>query len=368
MWITLLLLVAYGPIICFGTVETMIKRVPQFRASARYDDVAKLESSVCGSTVLAAGVWLTGIGIFIYYVTGDLAIHARLIGEMASAVAVSFVTGFFLWRLHAHEDFKLVGVLELARAAFSFLLVVGGCYFWGLTGGVRGYVIQEVFIAVLCAQQTIKRQGPVSASFNVFRIWCAAKEGFPISLSWWMFVIQNSVDRLLIGIWISAYAVGLYGLAISLTNVFAIVPTVVGRVLYPRVNYQMHGGASDSEIASSLLRPTRSLAAAIAMAQALLLLAMPVIYIKILPKSARPLSRRDPPHGVCIGQFSQTRCEFSRSATSRSKVSQFCCDEPAAKCNLERVRHACRVWACWRSTRQLRWRRGPICTCMVTCP
>ncbi len=284
VWITLLLMISYGPILCLGTVETLVKRVPQFQARGEKGKLSSLESAVFSSVLLAGGIWFLLSQAIIPLVSSETADGRFALVVMAFAVGMSFITAFFQSRFNAYEDFKSVGMAESVRATTALLLVVTGCFLFGLRGAALGYLGQEIMMACWTGWRSFSRQGAIKPGLDFSGMVVAVKEGFPISLSWWMFIVQNSIDRAVLGAMLSVEIVGYYGLGISLTNLFSLVPTIVGRVLYPRVNHQMHSGASDSEVANFLLRSTRALAVFLALLQAVLLIAMPLLYNVLLPK------------------------------------------------------------------------------------
>ena len=58
VWITLMLIVAYGPIVSFGAVEVLSKMIPYYRGGQNLFRVREVENSVMGAIVLSAGLAL----------------------------------------------------------------------------------------------------------------------------------------------------------------------------------------------------------------------------------------------------------------------------------------------------------------------
>ena len=62
VWITLGLIASYSPIICLGTVETLVKEVPYYLGRNDLIRVRQIEGSVLGSLVLA-GLFFSVLGL-----------------------------------------------------------------------------------------------------------------------------------------------------------------------------------------------------------------------------------------------------------------------------------------------------------------
>lgn len=284
IWVTLLLIIAYSPIVCLGAMETMLKKVPYHLA--RHEDhlVRETESGVFGMAVLTISVlvlvgvstWLFGIRLF--------GIHSSLLLLTFLAAGINNVTYYFYWRFTAHENFKSVAFLDALRAVVAFALIAGLACLWGLRAAVIGYVLHETVMCVTAAFTNIRAHGWPGVSFNRALLWRIVLVGFPITILWWTLTLQATVDRVVLGSMLGPKAVGYFGLGISLVGGLALVPMAVGRVLYPRINSEF-GKASDADsIKSLVLAPTLALGTLLANMQAVLLLAAPLLYNNLLPK------------------------------------------------------------------------------------
>ena len=69
IWITLLLIISYAPIISFGTVETLLKKFPYFIGRGEIDKAKEIEKGVLGSIFISA-ILLLLIGFtFNFFIT-----------------------------------------------------------------------------------------------------------------------------------------------------------------------------------------------------------------------------------------------------------------------------------------------------------
>lgn len=284
IWITLLLLVAYAPIGGMGTVETMLKQVPYYRGRQDLQKVHEIEDGVMGSAVISAlAVLLMSFLAPIFLNSTSLHVHLPLVIVTLITVAISYFTGYFYYRFAAYENFHAMGIMDFLRAVLSLVLVAGMGWKWGLKGAVVGFLLVEVLICSLTILLNIRCHGRPGLSFKRSILFDAIRIGFPITIVWWVLILQNSIDRLVLGSMLDPLAVGHYGLGVSIAATLAIVPMVVGRVLYPAMNKQL--GASDPDLMRQLvMAPTVMLGAIFANMQALALVGMPILYTHFLPK------------------------------------------------------------------------------------
>ena len=285
LWVTVLLIAAYSPIICLGTVETMLKEVPYYLGRSDLQRVHEVESGVLGSIVLAALI-LVAIGLTSLLVlpSNFLGIGPLLLFLVFITIAISTFTAYFYWRFAAYENFKAVAALDVSRSILAFLFIGGMAWIWGLRGAVVGYLLHEAGVCLPAIWLNVRAHGPASVSFRADSILHAIRVGFPITLVWWVLTLQASVDRVVLGSLSGALAVGYYGLGISLTSVLGLVPSVVGRVLYPKVNRRCGEEADADSMKSIVLAPTLALGAMLANLQLMVLISMPFIYNHLLPK------------------------------------------------------------------------------------
>jgi O-antigen/teichoic acid export membrane protein len=96
--------------------------------------------------------------------------------------------------------------------------------------------------------------------------------------------LTASVDRLVLGGLLGAAAVGYYAFGISLSGILFLVPTVVGRVLYPKVNKHFGRQADSHSMRRVVLAPTLALGTLLVNFQIVLLIGAPLLYNQILPK------------------------------------------------------------------------------------
>jgi O-antigen/teichoic acid export membrane protein len=302
VWVTLMLVASYGPIVCLGTVETLLKQVPYYRGRNEPDRVKEIEDGILGSIVLAS-LFALAASLTTPFVMAStsLSAHSSLIVMVFVTMALGYFSAYFYHRFAAYEDFKSTGLIDFLRAAVALLFVGGMGWKWGLQGAVLGYLLHEAVTCLVLVLLNVRRHGKVGVSFRRDLLVHAVRVGFPITIVWWVLILQNSVDRVVLGSLLGPLSVGHYGLGLSVMSILSIVPMVVGRVLYPKVNRQFGEGADQNAMRRLVFAPTLALATLLANLQVLLLAATPILYNELLPKY-RP--------GLLSGQILILGCFF----------------------------------------------------------
>jgi O-antigen/teichoic acid export membrane protein len=285
IWVTLLLLVSYAPIFCLGTVETLLKQVPYYLGRNDLKRVREIENSVLGSIVLSAIlVGLLALATPFVLPFTSFNVGASLAVMVLVTIAINYFSSFFYHRFSAYENFKMTGAMDAIRAAVCLVLVGGMGWVWGLRGAVTGYLLQEIVMFLITASLNIRAHGRPGISFHRESIIGAIRVGLPISLLWWVLTLTASVDRLVLGGMVGAAAVGYYALGISLSGILFLVPMVVGRVLYPKVNKHFGQNADAEAMKRVVLAPTLALGTLLVNFQICLLAGTPLLYNQLLPK------------------------------------------------------------------------------------
>ena len=285
VWITLLLVASYSPIVCLGTVEAMVKEVPFYLGRNDLLRVREIENGVLGSIILAASAFVaTGLLGFVVLPSDFLGAGPVLLLLVFLTIAISAFNGFFYWRLTAYESFRAVASLDICRSSLAFVFIGGLGWLWGLPGAVVGYLLHEVGVCVGGVWLNVRHHGRPGVDFRPELLWHAVRVGFPITVLWWVLILQTSVDRVVLGSLVGASAVGYFGLGLSLASVLGLLPGVVGRVLYPMVSRQFGKEADPHSMKALVLAPTLALAALLVNLQLLLLVFLPILYNTLLPK------------------------------------------------------------------------------------
>ncbi len=285
VWVTLLLIVTYSPIVSLGAVEALVKKVPYFRGRNETERLREIESSVLGSMILSVGVILTLAPLSLLVLPRTAINISPYIAMMwVVTIGIGYFSAYFYHRFCAYENFKMSGAIDACRSILSLLLVGGLGWVWGLNGAVAGYFFQEVGVLGLAAFSSIRAYGAPGVSFRKDLMVDAIRIGFPITLLMWVLGLTFGVDRIVLGGMLGKVAVGYYGLGFSVAGVLVLIPTVVGRVLYPKVNRQFGENPAPELMRRVVVAPALAVGTLTVNMQALLLAGSPILYCVMLPK------------------------------------------------------------------------------------
>jgi O-antigen/teichoic acid export membrane protein len=285
VWVTLTLVISYSPIVVLGTVETLLKQVPYYLGRGEAAQIQEVENSVMGSVVLSAVV-VVGLAFLAPLVLPftSLGIDSPLVVMMLLTAATGYFSAYFYNRFAAYENFKAAGAMDFLRSILALLFVGGMGWIWGLRGAVAGYLLHEISMCFLTTFLNVRSHGKVGVNFHRDLLIRAVRVGFPITLLWWILTLTGTVDRIVLGSLLGPLSVGHYGLGLSLVGTLSFVPTVVGRVLYPKVNKQFGKDREAKSMKRLILAPTLAMGTLLVNLQVVLLVIMPFLYNQLLPK------------------------------------------------------------------------------------
>jgi len=290
VWISMLLIISYAPIANFGTIEALLKQFPYFTGKGKLARAKEIEDCVLGSTVLST-ILILIIGFTFHFVIKSQSVESLLplLRVMFVTSALSLLSAYSYYRFPARHNFKIVSIIDTTRAFLSFFLVVSFSWFWGLQGTVLGLLITEVVICVFSGTLSINICGKLGINIDLKTIKNLIWIGFPISLIWWIYIVQTSADRL-ISIWmLGSKATGYYGLGVALVSIVILLPRSVSRVLYPRVNEKIGETISQQELRGLVIEPAQVLSLLLPLMIGTLILLSPIIYHQLLPKYSHGL-------------------------------------------------------------------------------
>jgi O-antigen/teichoic acid export membrane protein len=285
IWITLLLIVSYAPIIALGTVETLLKMLPYHIGKGELLRAKEVEGSVLGSVILSAvGLLILGFSFNIFIKFNPVVHLLPQIRIMIVAASLSLISAFFFHRFAAHQQFKYYGIIELMRAIVTCLLFVSFSLIWGLSGLVLGYLATEFIICISTIMLSVKCCGKIDINFKRKLIWDAVRIGFPITLIWWFLNLQSSVDRVVSASLLGNISTGYYGLGISIISILILIPQSVNRVLYPKISEGLGKKLDRESLSYLIVVPAKTMSILLPLLIGILILILPAIYSYIFPK------------------------------------------------------------------------------------
>jgi O-antigen/teichoic acid export membrane protein len=285
IWVAVLLIAAYAPIFAFGTVETLLKKVPFLKGKGDFEDAQQIEGGVFTfvlmiSALLAASAWFVPF-VLSPALLGQYVLVVRL---MFLSVSLSMLSAFFYFRLQAHSMFRPASAITTVRSVLLLLLQVVLGYAIGLTGAVLGYLLCELVICLYSLVLSKNISSPIKLRFGRRLYWMLIKTGMPITLVWWTFMIQTTVDRIVSMYMLGPIATGLYGVGMSLATAYLILPDAIGQVLYPSINEKYGQTGKSEDLIPLVVDPARIMALVLPFLTCMFVVFLPLVFAYVVPK------------------------------------------------------------------------------------
>ncbi|MBN1983046.1 MAG: polysaccharide biosynthesis protein, partial [Chitinivibrionales bacterium] len=128
------------------------------------------------------------------------------------------------------------------------------------------------------------RCSPIKPCFDFHLMWPLVKIGFPITIIWWVYTLETTIDRLIIFKFLGTATAGYYNLGAQIITTLALIPMVIGRVLYPKINEEVGRESDTATILKYTYTPALSLGVMLPAAIGVLMLVSPLLYTTIFPK------------------------------------------------------------------------------------
>lgn len=285
IWITILLVVSYAPIVSLGVVEALVKQVPFYLGEGDFVRQERIDSCVFGSVILSC-VALLVIGLF----TSFFFDYENIILTSSDIVLVVFVGiatlfyGYFYHRLIAYQKFQNVSIIDTTYTTSGFLFVLGFAYYLGIKGAIIGLLVSTTLTSIYTMYIGNRTCGLVKPVINFKLLAELIKIGLPITFLWWLFIIQSSVDRIISMSMLGKTATGYYGIGIALVTLITLVPQAIGRVLYPKVNEKLGRNVDREDMINIVILPNQIISIIMSFAIAFLLSILPIGYQIFFPE------------------------------------------------------------------------------------
>jgi len=285
IWVTLMLIMAYAPIATLGTVEALIKQFPYFNGRKEFQRAVEVEEVVLSSVILLASCLLIlGFGIAISFHNHFERSLLPLIFFTILAASINFLSTFYYHRFTAHQLFDMVGKVDALRSVLSISLLLILSKLWGINGTVIGLLITELLVCVLSYLANIKQCGRLSLRWSPNQFWQVVKIGFPITIIWWSFIVQMTIDRIVSSSILGRTMTGYYGFGLTIASAVVLFPQAISRVIYPKVSEKFGEISEPSKVFKYIIIPSQAFGLVLPLVIGLIVLALPYIFINIMPK------------------------------------------------------------------------------------
>ena len=275
-----LLVAAYAPFLSLGAMQAAEREIPIAIArgdgeQARSLELAGVAVSLAVSVLACAALFAIGA----IRSSTDPLLGAAFI--CASIILLTQQIGIWATvRLRTRLRFTALGWSTAAGAIAWSLLAVAGAAAGGPVGALAGVVIAAVLQAALLVR-VAQIGGLVVPPRRSFRHLAALSPAFLASGATASLLL--SVDQLAVGFTLGITSLGLYSAA-YLGNAFVLrVPTLIGTVIYPRLQRELGATSDAGRVFAMVTRTTAALVVAMPMLVAVFFVALPALVFLALP-------------------------------------------------------------------------------------
>jgi len=285
VWVFLLLLSAFVPILSLGTIETLMKKVPFFRGKGDSTSVRETEEAVFSFMLLVAiVVFCAAFPSGSLLKGGPYQRYAVPVQLMFLAVGFSLLSAFFFYRLQSYQRFDLASTITTARSFLVLVCQIPLSYVLGLTGVFLGFLASEVLVFVCSVLLNRNLPTTIALRFRPSLYAGLIRTGLPITIVWWTYMIQTSVDRLVSMTMLGEAPTGYYGIGMSIAAAFLLLPDAVNQVLYPSINEEYGRTMSSRNLAPLVVDPARIVSVFLPFLACVSVVILPFIFTVIVPK------------------------------------------------------------------------------------
>ena len=274
------LVASYAPYLSLGAMQAAEREIPI--AIARGDEEGARSLELAGMAVAFAVSVLACTALFAYGAlrsTTDLLLGTAFI--CASIILLTQQIGIWATvRLRTRLRFTGLAWSSAAGAVASSILAVVGATVSGAVGAIVGVVVAAVLQAALLYR--VARIGRLAVPpRRSFRHLAALSPGFLASGI--TATLLLTVDQLAVGFTLGITSLGLYSAA-YLGNAFAVrVPTLIGTVIYPRLQRELGATSDAGRVFTMASRTTDALVIAMPVLVAAFLVTLPALVFLALP-------------------------------------------------------------------------------------
>ena len=203
---------------------------------------------------------------------------------MLFAVSISMLSSFLLYRLQVYRKFGIVSIITAVRSAVTLALQVGLGLLMGLRGVLLGYLLAEIIVCVSSVSFSLKLPNSLRLRAGSSLYSLLIKTGLPITIIWWCFIIQTTVDRVVAMAMLGEAQTGYYGIGMSLTAAYLLLPEAINQVLYPSVNEKYGETSRATDLIPLVLDPARIMSLVLPFLASGFVLLLPLVFAFVVPK------------------------------------------------------------------------------------
>jgi O-antigen/teichoic acid export membrane protein len=280
IWNAVSLVLAYGAYMELGALSAMGRDLPFYIGKDDVKKAAVVEGTARRVTI--SGAFLGALFVLSFsFLPSHSPMMALGLQTMAVALILQQVYAYHRTVLRSHNHFGELSRQQVLLAVLNSGLAVVFVVFLELEGRMIAAVLAQAAIVLYAVRRNPWRLVP---KFEWHEAWSLMRVGIPILISGFILSLLVTIDRLMIITFLGEKQLGFFGLALLLSSVVSLIPSMASQVLYPRITFQFgNSGKSIESLQSFVLTPPKILSALLPIIIGLLYLSLPMVISALLP-------------------------------------------------------------------------------------
>ena len=226
----LMLFLQYGKFHHLGIINAMERDISYYRGENNIIKVVLIQKSVLAFIFLTA-----------FHIGTILAIVAAFWTELQLAIPfiillifIETLIAYYQTILQSYKKFKRWGIITASMGSIDFLLKGGLTYGLGMYGLLIAMILSGI-ITLICYFQWSQCNLPFAFLFSWKEIKTLLKTGLPLLFFRTMYLLSQSVDRIIVLLCLGHLQLGLYSIAVMLNSFLTTMPKSTFRTLSPTI-------------------------------------------------------------------------------------------------------------------------------------
>lgn len=283
-WLQLSILLAYSPFLSLGIELAMAVRIPYLYGQGQLAQIRRVQDTVYSAWT--AVTLIASAAVIAYGLAASRALdwqHSWTIFVVAPLLFFEQQAQFFTrWQIAEQRDFRLFSKLTILRSVVGFAVIVPLTRWLHLAGFLTGTLFISGSYAWLWRQ---------ASGYRYAWQFSRATLGDLVRLGWPLLIIVTSgslietLDRMVVLVLLGTTSLGYYGVTSLGSNAFYRLLAQAGSAMSPHMAETLgRAGDSATSLERYLVKPTLLFATAAACGLGALMLTLPAVIMRFLPK------------------------------------------------------------------------------------
>lgn len=248
IWNTIVVVKSYAVMLNLGTTVGLNRELP-FALGKNMTNIAKkLAETGLFISILAAIISFLLISNSIWFVNdGELQISIIVLSVL---VAISFINMYFGTTFRTNQAFLIFSRINLLLTIVEFasLILPAQLSYEGFLFRIVGIELIKLILFL------IYRPYPVKPKFSKFSFLFLISTGVPLFISVYISSIAETFKRVILKNFSSFEVVGLFSPALAIHSLNTLLPNILGKYIFPKLNYSIGKGNSIKSLWNDVIK------------------------------------------------------------------------------------------------------------------